>query len=40
MQEGDVVVRINDIPVTGLTHSEAHDILLEAGDDFILAVRR
>ncbi|KAK9737589.1 PDZ domain [Popillia japonica] len=40
MQAGDVVVRINDIPVSGLTHPEAHDILLAANDDFIMAVRR
>ncbi|GJQ86449.1 hypothetical protein Trydic_g10356 [Trypoxylus dichotomus] len=40
MQEGDVVVRLNDIPMTGLTHNEAHDALLAAGNDFKIAVRR
>ncbi|KAI4464941.1 pdz and lim domain protein zasp [Holotrichia oblita] len=40
MQAGDVVVRINDIPMSGLTHPEAHDILLGASNDFIMAVRR
>lgn len=40
MQEGDVIIKIKDIPTAELTHNEAHDILLDAGDDFTLTVRR
>ncbi|CAG9771774.1 unnamed protein product [Ceutorhynchus assimilis] len=37
---GDVVVRVNDDATAGLTHTEAHDLINEAGCDFIMAIRR
>ncbi|KAL1491452.1 hypothetical protein ABEB36_012050 [Hypothenemus hampei] len=37
---GDVVVRINDTPTTGLTHQEAHDLINRAGCEFVLAIKR
>lgn len=40
MQVGDVVVRINDIPTTPLTHQEAHEVLTKAGNNFTIGVIR
>lgn len=40
LRVGDVVVRVNDTPFSGLTHVQAHDIITKAGNEFILAIRR
>lgn len=40
MLEGDVVVRINDKPTINMTHEDAHDELVAAGNEFILGVLR
>ncbi|XP_059615013.1 titin isoform X2 [Phlebotomus argentipes] len=40
MQLGDVVVRINDTPASSLSHLEAHNVLLAAGNNFMLGVIR
>lgn len=40
LEEGDVVVRINDTPTAGMTHVQAHDLLISAGLNFILGVRK
>lgn len=40
MQEGDVVVRINDKPTIDMTHEDAHDELIAAGNEFVLGVLR
>ncbi|XP_050309405.1 uncharacterized protein LOC126745561 isoform X2 [Anthonomus grandis grandis] len=37
---GDVVVRVNDTPTAGLTHAVAHDLIFDAGNEFIVAIRR
>ncbi|KAG5681342.1 hypothetical protein PVAND_010787 [Polypedilum vanderplanki] len=40
MLEGDVVVRINDTPTIEMTHEDAHEALVAAGNDFVLGVLR
>jgi hypothetical protein len=40
LQEGDVVVRINDDPTIEMTHEDAHMKLLAAGDSFTFGVLR
>jgi len=40
MQEGDVVVRINDNPTIDMSHERAHDELVAAGDEFTVGVLR
>ena len=40
LQEGDVVVRINDDPTIEMSHEDAHMKLLAAGDSFVLGVLR
>jgi hypothetical protein len=40
MLEGDVVVRINDKPAIDMSHENAHDELVAAGDEFIIGVLR
>lgn len=40
LQVGDIVVRVNDTPMTGITHTQSHDVIHKAGNDFIMAVRR
>ncbi|KAG8037329.1 hypothetical protein G9C98_005539 [Cotesia typhae] len=37
---GDVVVRLNDRPVASLTHGQAHEALMLAGNNFTLGVSR
>ncbi|KAL6422013.1 hypothetical protein ACFW04_010838 [Cataglyphis niger] len=37
---GDIVVRLNDQPISSLTHGQAHEALVHAGNNFILAVQR
>ncbi|XP_015178765.1 PREDICTED: DNA ligase 1-like isoform X4 [Polistes dominula] len=37
---GDVVVRLNDQPISGLTHGQAHEALKLAGNNFVLGVQR
>ncbi|XP_015591704.1 uncharacterized protein LOC107266084 isoform X2 [Cephus cinctus] len=40
LQVGDVVVRLNDQPVSSLTHGKAHEQILLAGNNFVLGVLR
>ncbi|CRL04620.1 CLUMA_CG017688, isoform A [Clunio marinus] len=40
LQEGDVVVRINDKPTINMTHEDAHFELVAAGNEFTLGVLR
>lgn len=40
LEIGDIIVRINDTPTAGLTHNEVHDLLLSAGLEFELGIRR
>ena len=40
MLEGDVVVRINDLPTINMSHEEAHLALIAAGLDFGMGVLR
>lgn len=40
LKAGDVVLKINDYNVEKLTHEEAHDVIFNAGQEFILAVHR
>lgn len=40
MLEGDVVVRINDMPTINMSHEEAHLALVAAGMDFGMGVLR
>ncbi|OAD60511.1 PDZ and LIM domain protein Zasp, partial [Eufriesea mexicana] len=37
---GDVVVRLNDQPISNLTHGQAHEELMRAGNNFVLGVQR
>ena len=37
---GDVIVRVNDTPTSNLSHSEAHEIIMECGNNFMLGVLR
>ncbi|KAJ8679985.1 hypothetical protein QAD02_015772 [Eretmocerus hayati] len=40
LKVGDVVVKLNDQDVSELTHGQAHEALVLAGNNFVLAVRR
>ncbi|XP_011690047.1 PREDICTED: uncharacterized protein LOC105451362 isoform X3 [Wasmannia auropunctata] len=40
LKVGDVVVRLNDQPIGGLTHGQAHEALVHAGNNFVLGVQR
>ncbi|XP_023309760.1 uncharacterized protein LOC108905998 isoform X2 [Anoplophora glabripennis] len=40
LEVGDIIVRINDTSTAGLTHNEVHDLLLSAGLEFELGIRR
>uniref|UniRef100_A0A1B0DN69 Uncharacterized protein n=1 Tax=Phlebotomus papatasi TaxID=29031 RepID=A0A1B0DN69_PHLPP len=40
MKVGDIVVRINDTPASNLSHLDAHNVLLAAGNNFMLGVLR
>ncbi|KMQ96183.1 pdz and lim domain protein 1 [Lasius niger] len=40
LKVGDVVVRLNDQPISSLTHGQAHEALVHAGNNFVLAVQR
>ncbi|XP_023290365.1 titin isoform X3 [Orussus abietinus] len=40
LKVGDVVVRLNDQSVCGLTHGQAHEALILAGNNFVLGVHR
>lgn len=40
LQEGDVVVRINNDPTINMTHEDAHQALIAAGSEFVLGVLR
>ncbi|KYN05783.1 PDZ and LIM domain protein Zasp [Cyphomyrmex costatus] len=37
---GDVVVRLNDQSIINLTHGQAHEALVHAGNNFVLGVQR
>ncbi|XP_076753223.1 uncharacterized protein LOC143424799 isoform X1 [Xylocopa sonorina] len=40
LKVGDVVVRLNDQPISNLTHGQAHEELMRAGNNFVLGVLR
>ncbi|XP_071857887.1 uncharacterized protein isoform X4 [Bombus fervidus] len=40
LKVGDVVVRLNDQPIGSLTHGQAHEELIRAGNNFVLGVQR
>ncbi|XP_076398427.1 uncharacterized protein LOC100883155 isoform X2 [Megachile rotundata] len=40
LKVGDVVVRLNDQPIGALTHGQAHEELMRAGNNFVLGVQR
>ncbi|XP_058804967.1 uncharacterized protein LOC131672052 [Phymastichus coffea] len=40
LKVGDVVVKLNDQPISDMTHGQAHEALTLAGNNFVLAVRR
>lgn len=40
LKVGDVVVRLNDQPISALTHGQAHEALKLAGNNFVLGVQR
>ncbi|XP_060818619.1 uncharacterized protein LOC132908556 isoform X2 [Bombus pascuorum] len=40
LKVGDVVVRLNDQPISSLTHGQAHEELIRAGNNFVLGVHR
>lgn len=40
MKFGDIIVRINDTPASNLSHLEAHNELLSAGNNFMVGVKR
>lgn len=40
LQEGDVVVRINNSPTINMSHEDAHKELVAAGAEFVLGVLR
>lgn len=40
LKVGDVIVRINDTPTSNLSHSEAHEIIMECANTFVLGVLR
>ncbi|CAK9817333.1 PDZ and LIM domain protein Zasp [Anthophora plagiata] len=40
LKVGDVVVRLNDEPISNLTHGQAHEELMRAGNNFVLGVHR
>lgn len=40
MKVGDFLVRVGDTPTAGLTHLQVHDLIIEAGNTFVVAVIR
>ncbi|XP_026827872.1 uncharacterized protein LOC105275765 [Ooceraea biroi] len=40
LKVGDVIVRLNDQPISNLTHGQAHEELMHAGNNFVLGVQR
>ncbi|XP_018054095.1 PREDICTED: uncharacterized protein LOC108691006 isoform X1 [Atta colombica] len=40
LKVGDVVVRLNDQSIINLTHGQAHEALVHAGNNFVLGVQR
>ncbi|XP_076380990.1 uncharacterized protein LOC117220254 isoform X3 [Megalopta genalis] len=40
LKVGDVVVRLNDQAIGGLTHGQAHEELVRAGNNFVLGIQR
>ncbi|XP_011169574.1 glutamic acid-rich protein isoform X2 [Solenopsis invicta] len=40
LKVGDVVVRLNDQSISSLTHGQAHEALVHAGNNFVLGVQR
>ncbi|KAG7199074.1 hypothetical protein KM043_017974 [Ampulex compressa] len=40
LKVGDVVVRLNDESVSILTHGQAHEALIRAGNNFVLGIKR
>lgn len=40
MKIADIILCINDVPAVDLSHIQAHDVIMEAGSDFIISVIR
>ncbi|XP_066601309.1 uncharacterized protein [Prorops nasuta] len=40
LKVGDIVVRLNDQPISNLTHGQAHEALTLAGNNFVLGIKR
>lgn len=40
LRVGDIVVRLNDQPISDLSHGQAHEALNLAGNNFVLAIHR
>lgn len=40
LKVGDIVVRLNDQPISSLTHGQVHEALKHAGNNFILGIQR
>lgn len=40
LKVGDVIVRINDDSTSCMTHNDAHDIIMRAGNNFFFGVIR
>ena len=40
MQVNDVVVRVNDTPMSNLNHSQAHEVIMNSGNCFVMALLR
>ncbi|XP_011700678.1 PREDICTED: PDZ and LIM domain protein 3-like [Wasmannia auropunctata] len=40
LQAGDVVIRVNEEPISQLTHAQVHDKLVNVGNDIVLSVIR
>ncbi|XP_015591799.1 PDZ and LIM domain protein 3 isoform X1 [Cephus cinctus] len=40
LQPGDVLIRLNGLPLHEMTHAQAHDKLVNAGNNFVLSVVR
>ncbi|KAL6260591.1 hypothetical protein P5V15_008112 [Pogonomyrmex californicus] len=40
LKVGDIVVRLNDQSISSLTHGQAHEALVHAGNNFVLGIQR
>ena len=40
LQSGDVILSVNDLDVSVLSHKQAQDVILAAGDSFRMVMQR